>query len=347
MAWDPQTFETGVIRRILKKLMKITCITTVFNDGEALFNSVNSILNQTHQDFQYIIVDDGSDKETIALIDGIDDPRVLVLHQANDGLSGARNKALEQVKGDYVCFLDADDTRPGWFFQNALDIIEAEAPDVIFCRGILSEVRGDLLDFYDSGKFREILGLLDGAISVESGAPEFEKTLALAQLIEPQSANKVVRTALLRDNFIGFPNTHFFEDIYFHTRLLSAAQKLAFLETPSFTYFRRYQRPQITSATSDLRFDIIPVTKLTMEMFATTDRFHDPVHRAAVTYACFKIIQWCETSVSHHLRYAFRQSLRGLVMLIDPLMFHFPAEMPPGMEDVATIRNYIETIRNG
>ena len=100
---------------------RLTCITTTFNDGPALLTSVRSVLNQSFEDFQYIIVDDGSAAETREILDGLKDDRLLVIRQANDGLSGARNKALEQVRGDYVCFLDADDARPTWAFAAIAD----------------------------------------------------------------------------------------------------------------------------------------------------------------------------------------------------------------------------------
>lgn len=76
------------------------CVTTVHNEGPALLASVGSVCNQSFGDFEYIIVDDGSGPETRAALEGLDDPRITVIFQSNDGLSGARNKALEQARGD-------------------------------------------------------------------------------------------------------------------------------------------------------------------------------------------------------------------------------------------------------
>jgi len=324
--------------------MKITCITTAFNEGALLLNSVNSILNQIYADFQYIIVDDGADKDTRDIIQAIDNPRVLVIRQANDGLSSARNKALEQMTGDYVCFLDADDTRPTWAFQAIADVILRDDPDLIFCKGAVSDVRGHLQPFYDSGKFDAIRTLI-GDAPASPDTTEGLQAIHLAQLLEPQSANKVVRSAMLRAHHLCFPNTHFFEDTFFHTGVLAHAQKISFLHSPCFTYFQRYLRPQITATSGEIRFDIIPVTKLTLEVFATCPQFHDPIHRAAVVAACFKWLHWCEKSISHHHRPHFRDASRALIALMNPLYLAFPTPLPPDMPEVAAAQSYIDLLR--
>lgn len=317
--------------------MKLSCVTTTFNDTDLLLQSVNSILNQSFKDFQYIIVDDGSSKETHAILEALDDPRITVIYQANDGVSGARNKALEQVKGEYVCFLDSDDIRPNWSFQTFMSIIERDDPDLVLCRGILSELRGGLMPFYDSNTFEHIRHLQDQ----EGDASTIN---ALTQLIEPQPANKVIRTEMLRKAHIGFPNTHFFEDVFFHTAVVSNARRISLIHSPCFTYFRRYMRPQTTSTNGDIRLDTIAVAKLTLEVFAQSPQFHDPLHRAAVVTSCFKIVEWCSTTISHQLRDQFNDAARGLVALMDPLYQHFPADIPAGLHEITEMRRYIERL---
>ena len=154
----------------------------------------------------------------------------------------------------------------------------------ILCRGILSDVRGDVSGFYDDAAFFQIEHACPAGHVLRSD-PLFATLRPLMQRIEPQSANKVVRTAFLRASGLQFPNGHFFEDMFFHTGLLSSAQSVAFAYSPCFTYFRRYIRPQITATSSDRRFDAIAVTKLTLESFARTLEFHDaaePDRRAGV-----------------------------------------------------------------
>lgn len=322
---------------------RLTCITTTFNEGAVLLTSVRSVLQQSFTDFQYIIVDDGSSDDTRAVLATLDDPRILVIAQANDGLSGARNKALEQATGDYVCFLDADDMRPVWAFAAIVRMLDAHAPDVLLCPGILQDLRGEVLGFYDHRVFDEI-GRACPSRVVSRGEEAFGRVRAMAQRLEPQSANKVVRRDFLRRTGIGFPNTHFFEDIFFHTGIIAAADRVAFLNTPAFTYFRRYLKPQITATAGDLRFDIIAVSKLTLEAFARRPEAHDPVHRAAVLASCLRIIAWCEISISYHQRAAFHEAARILMAMIDPIYLDLPVELPDDGVGLTRLQDYLATL---
>ncbi len=321
---------------------RLSCITTTFNDGPAALTSVRSILGQSFGDFELILVDDGSTDDTPALLAGLDDPRIRLIRQANDGLSAARNKALEQVRGDYVCFLDADDCRPGWALAAIAEAIDRHDPDVVLCRGVLSELRDDLCAFYDTARFDAIAALCPAG-GLDRDAPEAAQVWPLAQLLEPQSANKAVRTALLRRTGIGFPNTHFFEDMFFHTGVLAAAGRLAFVHTPCFGYFRRYARPQITTTTSDTRFDSIAVMRMTLETFTERLAFHDPVQRATVLASCLKIVDWCGSTVAHHHRFHFRQMTQAVLQMVDPLWLHLPAPLPPHLAEFGPLlRRHLE-----
>ena len=106
---------------------KLTCITTTYNDGATLLTAIQSVLAQSFDDFQYIVVDDGSTDDTLSVLTAIADPRLQIIRQANDGLSSARNRGLHHAKGDYVCFLDSDDVRPNWSFAAIADVIDRSA----------------------------------------------------------------------------------------------------------------------------------------------------------------------------------------------------------------------------
>lgn len=320
--------------------LKISCITTVFNEGDLVRRSIGSLLSQTHRDIEVIIVDDGSADATRSVLESITDPRVLLIRQANDGLSAARNKALEQVTGDYVCFLDADDYRPAWALAAIADACRRDAPDIVFCRGTLSELGGTLLPFYDTPQIQRLVDRLDGS-PADRGAGFDPVSFALIYLLEPQVANKAVRTAFLRENRLSFPNNHFFEDILFHTRAIAAADRISVLDTLAFTYFRRYQA-QITATRGETRFDVIGVARLTLEMFADQPGFRDPLQRAAVLASTVKLVRWCGDVISHHHRFAFNQLVQVLFRAIDPAYREFPNSVPPGLDEIVRAWDYLD-----
>lgn len=93
----------------MEKLISI--IVPVYNVADYLPKCLDSILSQTYKNIEVLLVDDGSTDESGAICESCAsrDTRVTVVHQANQGQSGARNFGLERIKGDYVSFIDSDD----------------------------------------------------------------------------------------------------------------------------------------------------------------------------------------------------------------------------------------------
>ncbi|MDP1902573.1 MAG: glycosyltransferase [Rubrivivax sp.] len=89
---------------------KVSIVMPCHNARDHLPRSVGSVLAQSFQDWELIAVDDGSVDDTRAWLDAQDDARIQVHGQPNRGVSAARNAGLERACGDYVAFLDADDT---------------------------------------------------------------------------------------------------------------------------------------------------------------------------------------------------------------------------------------------
>lgn len=89
----------------------ISVIVPVYNTEKYLRKCVNSILKQTYTNLEILLVDDGSAKEARDLCDELasSDPRIMVIHQENSGLSAARNKGIEASSGQFITFVDSDD----------------------------------------------------------------------------------------------------------------------------------------------------------------------------------------------------------------------------------------------
>lgn len=89
--------------------MLISVVIPTFNRMETLPRAVESVLNQTYQNLELIIVNDGSSDETSNYLDSIKDPRVRHISTANQGVSMARNVGIGLAKGEWIAFLDSDD----------------------------------------------------------------------------------------------------------------------------------------------------------------------------------------------------------------------------------------------
>ena len=81
----------------------------VFNTEEYVAEAIESILSQTFQDFELIIVNDGSIYSTTDILKRYDDPRIKLIHQSNQGCVKARERGIRIAKGEYLAIMDADD----------------------------------------------------------------------------------------------------------------------------------------------------------------------------------------------------------------------------------------------
>lgn len=87
----------------------VSILIPAYNSGRWIGDTLRSAVGQTHANLEVIVVDDGSTDETAALVGSISDDRLKLIQQENSGACVARNRALEESKGDYIQFLDADD----------------------------------------------------------------------------------------------------------------------------------------------------------------------------------------------------------------------------------------------
>lgn len=103
----------------------ISVIIPCFNQGQYIDDAIESVLNQTLQDFEIIIINDGStDDITNKKLSHYNKPKTRVIHTENQGLSAARNRGFREAKGEFIQFLDADDTISPLKFEEQLGIFE-------------------------------------------------------------------------------------------------------------------------------------------------------------------------------------------------------------------------------
>ena len=93
----------------------------VFNRADALRRAIESVRAQTFQDFEIVVVDDGSTDDPKAVIEHFADPRIRFFRQSNGGGGAARNRGIDEAKGLFTAFLDSDDL----FLPHHLDSMHA------------------------------------------------------------------------------------------------------------------------------------------------------------------------------------------------------------------------------
>jgi len=133
----------------MKKQPLVSVVMPTYNRGKTLPRAIGSVLKQTYNNWELIIVDDKNTDNTKEVIDryGKKDKRIkYVLNERNKGISGARNSGLDVAKGDYVAFLDDDDE---WFknhLKESIKILENE--DISVCQSIWCDrINGKIIQY--------------------------------------------------------------------------------------------------------------------------------------------------------------------------------------------------------
>jgi glycosyltransferase involved in cell wall biosynthesis len=112
--------------------MYFSIIIPLYNKDKFILRAVNSILNQSYQFYEIIVIDDGSTDNSYKIIDSIESPKLKKFQQTNKGVSVARNKGAEKANFDFLVFLDADDEWDSNFLENICLLIRKYPGSGIF-----------------------------------------------------------------------------------------------------------------------------------------------------------------------------------------------------------------------
>lgn len=113
----------------------VSVIVPIYKVEAYLERAICSILDQTYENLQIILVDDGSPDNCGKICDEYakKDDRIIVIHKENGGLSDARNAGLEICSGEYIAFLDSDDFIAPFFIETLMEALHSTGSDVAFC----------------------------------------------------------------------------------------------------------------------------------------------------------------------------------------------------------------------
>jgi glycosyltransferase involved in cell wall biosynthesis len=194
----------------------ISVIMLTYNRENSVSRAIESLLCQTRADFEYIIVDNGSDDGSGVIADeyAVKDSRVRVIHRERGNIGSGRNTGLDAAKGDYITFFDDDDWCEPDFLEFLYNLAVENDADVSIC--------GSDRRIYDEKRVM--------------GAEE-----ALIELMRRKRFDMAFPTKLFRKELAGyirFPEGDKYDDISQMHRLLAYAGKVAYHGLPKYTFCR-------------------------------------------------------------------------------------------------------------
>lgn len=214
--------------------MQLSVIIPVYKVEHTLRRCVESVLGQLPPQSEVILVDDGSPDACPALCDAWaqTDPRVLVVHQANGGLSAARNTGIEKARGEWLTFVDSDD----WLEPDTLSAVLAEAMKDADCDMVEYPVQ-----VYEGGRDERLLELQPW-----EGANAVDYWLTQRGYAHAYAWNKLYRRTLFTS--VRYPVGQVFEDVPTTWQLLQHARKLRITNRGLYHYT---SNPQGITLTAD------------------------------------------------------------------------------------------------
>lgn len=211
--------------------MRFSVIMPVYNVEKYLQSAVNSVLSQTYTDFELILVEDASPDNCAVICDGFaeKDKRVKVIHNTvNSGLGGARNAGLDNARGEFILFMDSDDT----ISPNTLEILNHEAD------GYDITVFGIKRFFEDkNSKVYKTEELVPSPTVTKTITESGQLLIELNKAgVFPFAWNKAYSREFLIKSNHRFENTKLIEDFLFNVFLFGKSVKIKVIDKTLYNY---------------------------------------------------------------------------------------------------------------
>lgn len=231
---------------------QISVVVPVYNVEKYLRECLDSLANQTFEDFEVICVNDQYDDSSPDILEeyASEDERFKIVSQENKGLSGARNTGMNYIKGRYLLFLDSDD----WLELNALELLYNHANAlnsemVIFPYRYFNQETKQ----YEENDFTK-LNMFDSSVDNKN----FNyKNIPETVFRIPHESIKLYDVKTLKKLAVKFPEGLNYEDAYFFYKIFFKLNKVSIIRTPIYNY--RIRNDSICTTGTEKSFDIFKI----------------------------------------------------------------------------------------
>lgn len=208
----------------------VSVIVPVFNGEATIERCIKSISEQSLENIEIIIVDDGSTDNTPSVIRSICDTRIRIITQENAGQGVARNAGIMAARGRYIAFVDADDTIEKDMLNVMLSRAEETGSDMVQCN--IRDI------FPDGGNTIQLEGF-DRTVEITDTGRYTDRYFARCRH-SYEVCNKLIKHELIMDNSIRFGDTrkYFSEDLLFNLYIIEKLKKISFVSEAYYNYYQ-------------------------------------------------------------------------------------------------------------
>lgn len=197
--------------------IKFSIIVPVYNIENYIEKCITSILNQNYNNYEIIIVNDGSTDNSVKIVDEIKSDKIKLVNKKNGGLSSARNEGLKYAIGDYIWFIGGDD----YIEKDALKILN----------NYLLEDNYDVISFRYYRVYKENKTLQIDKMDI--------KDKRQYPLVNTSAWGKIYRRDFFVNNNFQFTEGKIYEDLSLIPFIMCKAEKVKFIEEPLYNYIYR------------------------------------------------------------------------------------------------------------
>lgn len=249
---------------------KLSIIVPIYNEENWIGRCIESLIRQTFNDFEVIIIDDGSTDNSLSIIKKYCqlDKRIKYISTKNQGSAKARNTGLEHINGDLVTFVDADDYIEEQMYETMIDILNTHDADIVECGCRKRNIVGRTIIEYELQN-EEIIGN-------ESCIRHFMKQINTRNYMW----NKVYKKELFEN--LEFPALHFSEDYYMNAVLHSKSRKKIVISQIFYNYMIYSGQSTTNLHIQKERIDGIRAGNMVADYYSYSNEFKS----YAIIYAC-------------------------------------------------------------
>ncbi len=259
---------------------KVSVIVPFYNVEKYIEKCLETLVNQTLDDIEIILVNDGSKDKTVDIVKKYKEMysnKIVYLEKENGGLSDARNYAIPYARGEYIAFLDSDDYVETNMYKEMYEIAQKENSDMVECNFIWEYPNKTRIDI----------------------GTTYNNKHEMIEKIRVVAWNKLIKREILEKSKVQFPKGYRYEDVEFTYKLIPFLEKVSFCKTPMVHYVQR--EGSISNVQNKRNAEIFDVMEHVMDYYKENNLYEEYYQELEYLYA----------------RYAFCSSFLRIVKIKD------------------------------